>query len=267
MTEENGAVSAAEDTVPAAAEATEAETTTDTGAAPTAAEESAQDTIPEGTSAAEGAAASGTSGGDFALNVVFNHREQELSREDAVKYAQLGLLHEKQQPMLDKLSIIAAQEGKTLAEYINSSYDAAEQRMQEDCRAKAGDDNELYNQLLEFAHSKQKEKYDAIAAAEAQKAQADHDKEVERVAAEFAELQKDFEIPTFADIPQAAVQLAQRDGLSLREAYLLHLHREHAAIEAAKQTAAAAAQASTGSVHSEPEQNNGFDALLKGIWG
>lgn len=255
-----------EDTTPTAEPIQESETST--AADNATATDGVEDTTlvdANGTAAED---TDGTNGNeDIALSVVFDHKSKELSHDDAVRYAQLGMLHEKQQTLYDKLGILAAEGGKTLAEYVNEAFENAEQRIKNDCRERAGDDEDMYQQLIELAHSRQKSKYDAILQAEADKEKAGYEKEVERVADEFKALQKDFpELKSFEDIPKGAVSLAERENMTLREAYLLYAHREQATVTAAQKAAEKAAESSTGSVHSEQGQHDGFDDLLKGIW-
>ena len=257
--------SGTEDTTPTTPEATEDNPTAEDN---TTATVDTEDTTPTGADGTVAEDTDGTNGNeDIALSVVFDHRAQELSHDDAVRYAQLGMLHEKQQTLYDKLGILAAEGGKTLAEYVNEAFENAEQRIKNDCRERAGDDEDMYQQLIELAHSRQKSKYDAILQAEADKEKAAYEKDVERVADEFRALQKDIpELKSFEDIPKGAVSLAERENMTLREAYLLYAHREQATVTAAQKAAEKAAESSTGSVHSEQGQHDGFDDLLKGIW-
>ena len=254
-----------EDTTPAA-ETTDTETSTADDANTNA--DSEQSTISESGNGEGTAEDDGTNGNeDIALSVVFDHKSKELSHDDAVRYAQLGMLHEKQQILYDKLGILAAEGDKTLTEYVNEAFESAEQRIKNECRERAGDDEDMYQQLLTLAHSRQKSKYDAILQAERDKEKAAYEKDVERVADEFRALQKDIpELKNFEDIPKGAVALAERENMTLREAYLLYAHREQAAVTAAQKAAEKAAESSTGSVHSEQGQHDGFDDLLKGIW-
>lgn len=55
-----------------------------------------------------------------ALTVKFNKQEYQLSKEDAVNYAQLGMKFQSVQPLFDKLKTLAARSGQTLTEFVET---------------------------------------------------------------------------------------------------------------------------------------------------
>lgn len=55
-----------------------------------------------------------------AFEVKFNKQTHTLSRQDAIRYAQLGMKHETVEPLLLTLKEVAAREGKTLKEWVGT---------------------------------------------------------------------------------------------------------------------------------------------------
>ncbi len=55
------------------------------------------------------------------LEVKFNKQTHRLSREDAVRYAQMGMKYDAVMPLLNTLKEVAAAEGKTLNEWVGAA--------------------------------------------------------------------------------------------------------------------------------------------------
>ncbi len=81
----------------------------------------AADTQPEAsTEAAEDipAAEEAARAPEDGLSVKFNKQTHTLSREQAIRYAQMGMKYDTVEPLLGTLKEVAAREGKTLAEWV-----------------------------------------------------------------------------------------------------------------------------------------------------
>lgn len=54
------------------------------------------------------------------ISVKFNKQTHTLSREEAIRYAQMGMKYDTVEPLLGTLKEVAAREGKTLAEWVGT---------------------------------------------------------------------------------------------------------------------------------------------------
>lgn len=204
------------------------------------------------------------------FKVRFNHRDRTLTHEEAVTYAQKGLKYDSIAPMLQDLSYLAAINGKTAAELVKEYIHAGEMMYRHDLEDKYGEDTEVINLMMEHYRAQNKAKYektenDRRNAEEAVEEKARMALE-ERLAGDFAELQKDFpEIKSFAELPKEVKQEAV-DGRDLITAYLLYQHREEKKAAAAKQTEAAAIKASAGKMGGADDYDDPLiAAFLKGL--
>lgn len=197
------------------------------------------------------------------FRIRFNHQDRDLTREEAVAYAQKGLKYDSIAPMLQDLSYLAAINGKTAPELVKEYINAGERMFRHDLEDKYGDDTEVIELMMERYRSQNKAKYektenDRKNAEEAAEKQARQTFE-QRLAMEFVELQREFsEIKSFAELP-AEVKQAAADGKDLTAAYLLYRHREAIKAAAAKQTEAAATKASAGKMGAADDH---YDPLI-----
>lgn len=213
--------------------------------------------------------ANGGAEDDF-LPVKFLHEERTLNREDAIRYAQMGMNYERFEPMISKLDYLAAVQGITREEYIEQQLKNQEDAMRKEIAEQYGEDENTINEMMEFKKQKHRQAYDAmIAKAKADEKAAEENTE-SRLAEEFAGLVSEFpelEGKEFKDLPKSVKQ-AGFNGEKLLNAYLQHKHRESKTIAAAKAQAEAAAKKSTGSMHTDGEaQSSVIDAMLKGVRG
>ena len=120
---------------------------------------------------------------------------------------------------------------------------------------------ELYNQKKESTIKAAEE-------AEAQKQREQQTTLESRLADEFIRLQQEFpEVEKFEALPKSVVSAAAK-GQDLLSAYLLYQHTENKKAEAAKKTAEAAKNASTGAMSStESGKGTSIDALMQGLYG
>ena len=219
----------------------------------------------------EDAEQNGTDGVDSApfLSVRFNHEDRELTQAEAQSYAQKGMQAE---PIMADLRYLAAQDGhKSVKEFLETLKKAAEDSRMENIRGQLVDeDNEdLINAIYSAEVSKIKNAAGVIEADEQKAFAAEYENEHTRLADEFIALQKEFpEFKEFKDVSKSVLQMAQKEKISLLDAQLRFNHAENKKIKQAEQSAAAAAESSTGSMQSSENNVNSsvLDAVLKGIW-
>lgn len=187
------------------------------------------------------------------LPVKFRHETRELTREDAAKYAQLGLLREAEQPMLDDLALMAAAQGKTVAEFVRSLKEADEQALRDDKMNITGGDADAAETLVKAELAKRREALN-LRARQEQEAEAAAEKTLtDRLAGEFGELRAMFpDLAEWSALPKSVIEDAIKNERNLVDAYLRYQHREGANIERNRATAAAAAAASVGSQADTP---------------
>lgn len=207
---------------------------------------------------------------DQGIKVRFNHQDRELTREEAITYAQKGLKYDNIAPMLDELSYLAAINGKTASELVKEYINQGEAMYRRGLEEKYGDDTEVIEMMMERYRTENKAKYEK---AESQRKIAEEAAEKQaretlegRLADAFVRLQKEFpELQNFAELPKEVKQAAA-DGKDLVTAYLLHQHREERKTSAAKQAEAAANKASAGKMDPAGENDDPLmSAFLKGL--
>lgn len=203
------------------------------------------------------------------LSVRYNHEDRELTQAEAQSYAQRGIQAE---PLMADLRYLAAQDGhKSVKEFLETLKKAAEDSRMENIRGQLVDeDNEdLINAIYSAEVSKIKNAAGVIEADEQKAFAAEYENEHTRLADEFIALQKEFpELKEFKEVSKSVLQLAQKEKISLLDAQLRFNHAENKKIKEAEQSAAAAAESSTGSMQSSENNVNSsvLDAVLKGIW-
>lgn len=203
---------------------------------------------------------------DF-LPVKFLHEERTLNREDAIRYAQMGMNYERFEPMISKLDYLAAVAGVTRDQYIEQQLQSQEDSMRQQIIDQFGTDENTIKEMMEFKKQKHRQAYDdMIAKRKADEKTAEENTE-SRLAEEFAGLVSEFpelEGKEFKDLPKAVKQ-AGFNGEKLLNAYLQHKHRESKNIAAAKAQAEAAAKKSTGSMGTDGGATT--DPFLDGLFG
>lgn len=259
------AVMMTEGTTPVTETATPAETEVRT-------ESTAEDTTPaEGAESADTQAETQTDADSGSLEVKYNHRIRSLTKDEAAKYAQMGLAYEAQADTRGKLDFLAAVGGKKSAkELVDELYQAHEDRILAQAKEKADGDPELEKSLVEAMRLQSKSAYDRLLQTRQDDDKRQEQTEIERIAKDFIALQKDFsEYKTFSDVPMEIVNIAQREGVSLLDAKLRYDYRQVKKTKAAQESAQKAKEASAGSAQDNGDNKNSgaFDALMRGIWG
>lgn len=240
---------------------------TNDGTAP--ATESQEQTAPEGTPATEqqdGAAASDTTPAasqEPFLVARYLKEDKPLTRAEAKDWAEKGMHYES---IYNELDYIAAQSNTDVKTLVNGMRKQMEDNYRAGLVEKLGEDNDTIDKLMKVYRDEQKEKYDRLVS---ERATAAETKMSDRLSNEYLELKKLIgdTVPAYNELPESVKKNAA-EGMNLTTAFLLYQHNEQIKIDAAKETAEAAANASAGSMKSEPNANKSADEqFLAGLWG
>ncbi len=201
--------------------------------------------------------------------VKFRHESRELSIEEATTYAQMGLQYEAQQPMMDKLRMMAAGRNQSLAEFVDAWAEADERAFMKATLEKTGGDQETAEKLKRLEWEDRRKTCEVHIQRE-QKAEEDERAAVtSRLAAEFGELQQEFpQLDGIDKVPDAVINDAVKNNRHLLDAYLRYERKETQKIEQNRATQEAAAKASTGSQMDTPPaggEDAATAAMLRGV--
>ncbi|MBR7070912.1 MAG: hypothetical protein IKI29_01940 [Clostridia bacterium] len=213
------------------------------------------------------------------LTVQFNHKARDLSKEDAVRYAQKGMLFDrvsaelaKINPIFNKLDYLAAQKDTSPEALVDQLIREQESDYKKGLTEKFGEqlDDETAEQLLQLFRQKQKTKYEKILSDREKSTSAKQEaqeSDESRIARQFTQLQREFpEYETFKALPEP-VKKDAFEGADLLTAMLLF---EHQAERQKRQTAAAkqsAAHSSTGSQTAKGESESSVErSFASGLW-
>lgn len=201
------------------------------------------------------------------LEVQYNHEKRNLTREEAITFAQKGIHFQK---TYDAIERVATLKGQSVNEFLNGLETAQDEAHRQGLKEKFGDDEDTINQMMELYNINKQKTLDNAKASQRAAAEQEEQTTHERLAQEFAEMKSgDFpELTEFKDLPDE-VKRAAFGGLSLSHAYLKYMHNENKKIAAAKASQEEAAKKSTGSmagekVDSETEAEKRF---LNALWG
>ncbi len=204
------------------------------------------------------------------ISVKFRHKNRDMTRDEAVTFAQKGLLYDQINPIFNMLDYLAAQKDISVSELVNSLITADENAHRQELIARYGEESKAVEELMELYRNKNGEKYQKVLA-DRQRAEAEAernyklDKETS-LSEQFIKLQEEIpEITAVKDIPEAVLSLAEKNQIDLISAFLLHKHREEKRILAAEKLAAEAAKTSTGTARSnETAGDTMIDAFIRG---
>lgn len=216
---------------------------------------------------------------EFSLPITFNHEKKALTRDEAIKYAQMGMnLNESGlnlseiKSIYNKLDFLAALNDTTIDNLIDGMMKRDEESYRDELEQRFGDDEDVINQLIALRKNEQKEKYNKILAD--RKTNAENEAEVkkvkleERLAGEFFELQKEFpNVETFETLPREVKAMAA-EGKDLTYAYMLYKKREQEKIDKAIADAEKNKKNTAGSLAggSEIGESSETRALLEGLY-
>ena len=204
------------------------------------------------------------------LTAKFNHEQRDLTREEALKYAQLGMKYESEQGMRDQLEMMAAGRGQSPQEFLNA-WSRAEEQALFDQKMQITHGNEEAARLLVKAEMDARQNARNIRVQQAEQAEQQAELSLQdRLASEYAELRTECpEIGEFDTIPQAVVDDAIRNGRHLFDAYLRYQRREGQKIQQNQTAQQTAAAATVGSQADNPPAD-GMDAvtaaMMKAVW-
>ncbi len=190
--------------------------------------------------------------------IQFNHEDREIPLDEAATIIQKSL---KDEPILQKLQVLAAGCNKSMDEMVNMLVEANDQMLRSRFLEETGGNERAADILLEDARRQRQSAFDSRKQAEAQEAENNRQQESDRLATEFIELQKECpEYEKFSDLPKAIVQMASAKKITLCEAALRYERAERKKIEQNQQQQAAASAATTGSRASTSD--DGEDPLI-----
>lgn len=202
------------------------------------------------------------------LCVRFNHEAREMTKEQAVEFAQKGLMYDKISPIYHKLDYLAAIKGKDAGALVDGLLSDEEQVYRGSLIEKFGEDGQLIEDLMTLYRGRNREKYEKMQKDEARgKSENALAQREERLTKQFRALQKEFpEIQSLNDLPKEVVQLANGGEGDLTAAYLLYCHRQEKRIARANKQAAEQSNQTTGSVNSNDNTDAAaFDAFIRGL--
>ena len=190
------------------------------------------------------------------LTVRFNHEDKVLTRDEAIKFAQMGLKLETVQPLLDELNYLASLRGKTPIDTVKEFVALDEQVYKNQLKGQYGDDENAINALMEKYKQDNLTKRAQFVSKE--KEEAVKKEFSEKIADEFTELKGECpEIDSLEKIPPSVLKNAKNERLLT--AYLRYKNRQQVKIEQNNQTRKKNKDASAGSLQAGGEN---FDTLL-----
>ena len=201
---------------------------------------------------------------DSFLEVTFNHTKRNLKRDEAVKYAQMGLNHERLTPVFEKLGLLASISGKSREEYLESQIRQSEEELKRSIEEKYGEDSEVSKEMLAFALSKRGLDYENFLKEELSA----NEKEAKAISEGLRELKTEF--PELAEAHFATLPKEVQNNILGGErpllAYLLYQHNQNKLVAEQMQREQSANEKSAGSL-ATAETAASRDEFLEGLFG
>lgn len=174
---------------------------------------------------------------DVAIKVKFNKQERTYSAEEAAPLVEMGLKWESFRPHYEKLRYLALINEKSVGELIDGLLEESDSRLYSRIMQKTGDEAEAARVFEKEKKELEKRLEQLVQKEEESERQSmlEQKEEIEqRLANEFLLLAEEFsgQFGSFADVPEAVVECAVNENISLLDAYLRHQHREAKRIEA-----------------------------------
>lgn len=207
---------------------------------------------------------------DFSLDIKYNKEHLSLNREEATKYAQMGKKLEALDPTLKKLEYLASADSKTLKDFVEDTVNAIEQQREEYLRNKADGDEEIFEALLEKDKADRGKAYEKMLESQRAKEQQEEQDEIKILSKEFNLLKQQVpEFQQFNDVPDKVLDIRNKNGISLYDAYLRHKFENTKQSEQEKNNQSNNATQSVGAI--KGDNANGKpkweQELMAGIWG
>ncbi len=214
---------------------------------------------------------SGTNVSEPFISVQYNHKNRELSRDEAIMLIQKGMHTESLRNKLECAASLQGVDVNTLVERIVKAPENSYRAYLEKLYGKDSPDVEIG---MEIYRAKQSEKYKNITA-ERQNSIEMKNQEIRhsvnsRLADEYLMLKSHMpDAPEYNALPDSVIIEAAEGKRDLYSAYLCYLHKEKLNIDAAKKTENLASKASSGTMKSDSGDNisSAERRFLSGLWG
>lgn len=206
------------------------------------------------------------------LPLRFNHEDINVTREEAIRLAQMGKHYEENlKQMFDDLDYFATLQGKNVRDVIKGLVDGVENSYRDELTEQFGADNPIIEEMLELRRGKNKKTYeDAKADRETREKAAEEEAQksvATRLAEQFESIRETFpEYDSIEKVPDSVFKRAMKSGDLEKELLRFELS-ERNKIEAAKASEEKNKKQNIGSVQSIPADESSLSAFMKGLWG
>lgn len=207
-----------------------------------------------------------------AFSLRFNHEDISVTKEEAIRLAQMGKNYEESvRPMLDDLDYFATLQGKSIKEVVKELVDGVENSYREELTDQFGEGNPLIEEMLELRRGKNKKTYEQSKADREAKEKAAEEEAEKSLSAKLAEQYEGIrelfpEYDTIEKVPDSVLKRAVKSG-DLEKELLRYEKSERNKIEAAKASEEKNKKQNIGSVQSTPTEDSSMSAFMKGLWG
>lgn len=212
---------------------------------------------------------------DDSWTLQYNHEDVKVSRDEAVKLAQLGY-HLEQinkehganvKEVMASLDYIATLQGKSVKDVVDMLVNGIDSAYREELVEELGEDNPLVEELLENRRAKNNKAYEDAKAERASKAMQAEQSKTAKLAEQFEAVRELFpELDTVDKVPDAVIKAAMKSG-DLEKEMLRYQLSEARKIEAATQTANKNKNENIGSMATDTAEDGVSSAFLRGLWG
>jgi len=175
---------------------------------------------------------------DVTIKVKFNKQERTYTAEEAAPLVEMGLKWESFRPQYEKLRYLASINEKSVGELIDGLIEESDSRLYSRIMEKTGGDEAEAARIFEKEKKELEKRLEQLAQREVEserQTMLEEKEEIEqRLANEFLLLAEEFSgrFNSFADVPEAVVDCAVNENISLFDAYLRYQHREAKKVEA-----------------------------------
>ncbi len=206
-----------------------------------------------------------------AFSLRFNHEDISVTKEEAIRLAQMGKNYEESvRPMLDDLDYFATLQGKSVKELVKELVDGVENSYREELTEQFGAGNPLIEEMLELRRGKNRKTYEESKAdreAREKAAEEEAQKSMTTKLAEQYEGIRDLfpEFDTIEKVPDSVLKRAVKSG-DLEKELLRYEKLERNKIEAAKASKEKNIKENIGSVQSVDSETGSVSAMMRGLW-
>ncbi len=271
MEENNLQSTEVQDTTPESAfeSQTDIETAEDSSVTPDS-ESRRQEDVTQDTETSAQNSVSETNVSEPFISVQYNHKNRELSRDEAVTLIQKGMHTES---LRNKLEYIASLQGVDVNSLVDRMVKAPENSYRNYLEKIYGKDSPDVEIGMEIYRAKQSEKYKNITAERQNSIEKKNEEIIQsvnsRLADEYLMLKSQMpDAPEYNALPDSVIIEAAEGKRDLYSAYLCYLHKEKLNIDAAKKSQNLASEASSGTMKSDSGDNvsSAEKRFLSGLW-